>query len=130
MSSRRFGKRGAKFLVAGVALGWIGKRLIVFGDITGLRHHLSDRPALRLVAIQQRRLSGALVNKRELPCQIDRVLQARIHAVPFRGRAEMSRIAGEQYRPRSETARHLSMAAEPGWVFNVNENRAGFVEAN
>ena len=87
VSRRWLGQRCFNGLIARVAFGWVGERLGAFGGVAGLGNNLRDGTPLGLIAIKQRGLGGATADQGKFPGQIDRVLQAAVHAVSFGGRA-------------------------------------------
>ncbi len=66
----------------------------------GLAHVMhADRPALRLVAVEELGAAPALQHRGELPAQVHRVADAGVHAEAARRPQEVRRVAGEKDAP-------------------------------
>jgi hypothetical protein len=58
-----------------------------------------DRVALGVVAVEQRRVRLAVMDERELPRQVVRVLHPGVHALAPERAVDVSRVAGEEHAP-------------------------------
>ena len=68
---------------------------------------LRDRPALGLVAVQERVAGPAARDPGQLPAEVEAVVQREVQAGPAARRHAMGGVAGEQDGPRAEALREL-----------------------
>src|SRR5690349_11815284 len=129
MARSRIGKGGEQRFVAGAAGGWVGDVLCPLEFFARGGNHFCNRTPLSFVTIEQRRVGAALANERQLPSEIERVLQAAIHAVPLRGRADMGRVARQQNATRSIAGGDFGVAMKASGMRDVVELELGQVAA-
>jgi hypothetical protein len=58
---------------------------------------LADRVALGVVALQQRGSGAPLHDERELPREVQRVLDPGVHALATGGRVDVGGVAGDEH---------------------------------
>src|SRR5690349_20356116 len=84
MTRRRIGEYGAQFLVAGETFSGISDVLCLLKRISRGGDCFGHRAAFDFVAVKQHGRSMALADERQLPGEVEGVLQAAVHAVALR----------------------------------------------
>ena len=123
MPRLRIGDHCPNSLVAALAFDRIRSHKCPFRLIAGLSNQLRSRAAFLLVAVEQTRLGGPVVNKGKFPGEVEGVLQAAVHAVSLRWRANMRRIAGQECRTGSVLTRYLGVTVKSCRILHIDERR-------
>ena len=79
----------------------------------GARHHVADdgQPVL-LVGVEQFRRGAALPDQRELPAEVDHVLDAGVHPLPARRTVDVRRIATKENAAHAQGGHHPAVDPE------------------
>jgi hypothetical protein len=83
------------------------------GSVGEVQQGGPDRDALCLVAVQQRRVGDVAAGKGELPAQIDRVLDAGVHALGARWAVDVGGVAGQEDAAGAVAAGAVGLAPAP-----------------
>jgi hypothetical protein len=101
LSRPRVGKNGAQRLIAGASFGWVGEGVGALGRVPRGGDCVRHAASLRLVAVE--RIGGMpLADERQLPGEVEGVLQAAVHTVALSWRADVRRVPREQDATRPE----------------------------